>query len=104
MGGNEFVAASDAIVADTERVLGAMAVGDLSERVDLVGKEGFFASSAEAAKEIKNLIGDSAEKVSEGSRLADQTGEALSEIVTSAGKVDDIITEISTARNWTRTR
>jgi methyl-accepting chemotaxis protein len=53
--------------------------------------------SAEAAKEIKELIKDSVDKVNSGSDLVNQTGESLSEIVESVKKVGDIIAEIAAA-------
>ncbi|HEY0505867.1 MAG TPA: methyl-accepting chemotaxis protein, partial [Lysobacter sp.] len=42
--------------------------------------------SANAAKEIKQLIGDSVTKVEEGSQLVDQAGRTMGEIVTSVKK------------------
>lgn len=53
--------------------------------------------SAEAAKEIKELIKDSVDKVNSGSELVNQTGESLSEIVDGVKKVGDIIAEIAAA-------
>ncbi|MEO8837345.1 MAG: methyl-accepting chemotaxis protein, partial [Herbaspirillum sp.] len=53
--------------------------------------------SASAAKEIKQLIGDSVEKVDCGTRLVDQAGSTMSEIVASVKRVTDIIGEISAA-------
>jgi methyl-accepting chemotaxis protein len=53
--------------------------------------------SANAAKEIKQLIGDSVGKVEEGSQLVDQAGRTMQEIVTSVKKVTDIIADISAA-------
>jgi methyl-accepting chemotaxis protein len=50
--------------------------------------------SAEAAKEIKSLIGSSVEKVEAGARLVQDAGTTMTEIVTSVGKVSDIIGEI----------
>ena len=51
--------------------------------------------SAEAAKEIKALIGISVEKVDSGSRLVRDAGKTMSEIVSSVQRVSDIIGEIS---------
>ncbi|MES2585191.1 MAG: methyl-accepting chemotaxis protein [Pseudomonadota bacterium] len=51
--------------------------------------------SAEAAKEIKNLIGVSVAKVESGSRLVATAGETMTEIVGSVKRVSDIIGEIS---------
>jgi methyl-accepting chemotaxis protein len=53
--------------------------------------------SAEAAKEIKELIKDSVDKVNAGSQLVNETGESLSEIVDGVKKVGDIIAEIAAA-------
>ena len=53
--------------------------------------------SAEAAKEIKNLIGVSVSKVESGSRLVATAGETMTEIVGSVQRVSDIIGEIAAA-------
>jgi len=53
--------------------------------------------SASAAKEIKELIGDSVEKVNQGSKLVADAGSTMDEIVTSVHRVSDIITEITAA-------
>ncbi|GMR08593.1 MAG: methyl-accepting chemotaxis protein [Gammaproteobacteria bacterium] len=53
--------------------------------------------SAEAAKEIKDLISDSVGKVEQGSKLVDESGQTLEEIVGSVKKVTDIISEIAAA-------
>ncbi|MYM88846.1 HAMP domain-containing protein [Rugamonas sp. FT82W] len=53
--------------------------------------------SASAAKEIKELIGDSVEKVNQGSRLVADAGSTMDEIVSSVHRVSDIITEITAA-------
>lgn len=51
--------------------------------------------SADAAKEIKDLITDSVDKVTQGSELVDASGKTLEEIVTGVKKVTDIISEIA---------
>jgi aerotaxis receptor len=51
--------------------------------------------SADAAKEIKELISDSVIKVQMGSDLVDETGKTLGEIVGGVKKVTDIIAEIA---------
>ncbi len=51
--------------------------------------------AAQAAKEIKLLIGDSVEKVESGTRLVDQAGRTMKEIVLSVKRVTDIVAEIS---------
>jgi methyl-accepting chemotaxis protein len=53
--------------------------------------------SAEAAKEIKALIGSSVERIHQGSHLADQAGVTMTEIVASIRRVTDIMGEISVA-------
>ena len=51
--------------------------------------------SAEAAKEIKDLIQDSVVKVEQGTNLVNESGKTLEEIVNSVKKVTDIVSEIS---------
>ncbi len=51
--------------------------------------------SAEAAKEIKSLIGASVDKVEHGARLVQDAGTTMGEIVGSVRRVTDIIGEIS---------
>ena len=53
--------------------------------------------SAEAAKEIKGLIGASVERVEQGTTLVDQAGVTMTEIVTAIKRVTDIMGEISAA-------
>lgn len=53
--------------------------------------------SAEAAKEIKNLINASVERVEKGTVLVDKAGATMSEVVSSISRVNDIMGEISTA-------
>ncbi|MBW8760907.1 MAG: Cache 3/Cache 2 fusion domain-containing protein, partial [Burkholderiales bacterium] len=53
--------------------------------------------SANAAKEIKQLITDSGERVQQGSRQVDSAGETMQQVVEAIGKVDRIVNEISTA-------
>ncbi len=53
--------------------------------------------SAEAAKEIKCLIGASAERVEQGMALVDQAGKTMGEVVTSIRRVTDLVGEISAA-------
>ncbi|QPF74639.1 HAMP domain-containing protein [Roseateles sp. DAIF2] len=53
--------------------------------------------SAEAAKEIKNLIGVSVEKVEAGARLCDDAGRTMGDIVSQVKRVTDLIGEISAA-------
>ena len=55
--------------------------------------------SADAAKEIKALIGASVERVEHGSNLVDQAGATMSEVVSSIKRVTDIMGEISAASN-----
>ncbi|RFP20240.1 HAMP domain-containing protein [Duganella sp. BJB488] len=53
--------------------------------------------SAGAAKEIKELIGDSVDKVDAGSKLVDEAGQTMGLIVTSIRQVADIMGEITAA-------
>ncbi|RJF98215.1 methyl-accepting chemotaxis protein [Noviherbaspirillum saxi] len=53
--------------------------------------------SAGAAKEIKQLIGDSVEKVDAGGKLVGQAGLTMDEIVASVKRVTDIMSEIAIA-------
>ncbi len=53
--------------------------------------------SAAAAKEIKELIGDSVDKVDVGSKLVDQAGVTMDEVVDSVRRVTDIMNEIAAA-------
>ena len=53
--------------------------------------------SAEAAKEIKSLIGMSVEKVETGSHLVRDAGQTMSEIVASVQRVSEMIGAISTS-------
>ena len=53
--------------------------------------------SAEAAKEIKNLISASVERVEHGTVLVDQAGTTMTEVVSSIKRVTDIMGEISAA-------
>ncbi len=53
--------------------------------------------SAEAAREIKGLIGASVEKVESGSRLVADAGNTMAEIVSSVQRVSDIISDITAA-------
>jgi methyl-accepting chemotaxis protein len=51
--------------------------------------------SAEAAKEIKTLIGTSVEKVDAGAKLVGDAGSTMDEIVSQVKRVADLINEIS---------
>jgi methyl-accepting chemotaxis protein len=53
--------------------------------------------SAEAAREIKALIGHSVTQVEQGTVLVDQAGKTMDEIVSSIQRVSDIVAEISSA-------
>ncbi len=53
--------------------------------------------SAQAAKEIKDLIGVSVERVARGTSLVDQAGSTMSEVVKSIQNVTNIMVEISAA-------
>ncbi|KRB26544.1 methyl-accepting chemotaxis protein [Acidovorax sp. Root70] len=53
--------------------------------------------SAEAAKEIKGLIGTSVERVERGTALVDKAGATMTEVVSAIRRVTDIMGEISAA-------
>jgi methyl-accepting chemotaxis protein len=53
--------------------------------------------SADAAKEIKNLITDSVQRVERGTTLADMAGGTMTEVVSSIQRVSAIMAEISSA-------
>ncbi|CAM3977216.1 methyl-accepting chemotaxis protein [Roseateles saccharophilus] len=53
--------------------------------------------SADAAKEIKTLIGSSVERVEAGSRLVAEAGSTMDELVGAVQRVKDIMGEITTA-------
>jgi methyl-accepting chemotaxis protein len=53
--------------------------------------------SATAAKEIKQLIGDSVERVNNGSTLVEQAGTTMGEILQAVRRVTDIMGEIAAA-------
>ncbi len=53
--------------------------------------------SAEAAKEIKGLIGASVDRVEAGTRLVEAAGASMNDIVSSVQRVTDIIGEITAA-------
>jgi methyl-accepting chemotaxis protein len=53
--------------------------------------------SASAAKDIKQLIGDSVGKIDNGTKLVGQAGDTMTEIVASVQRVSDIIGQIANA-------
>jgi methyl-accepting chemotaxis protein len=53
--------------------------------------------SAEAAKEIKGLIGASVERVEQGTALVDEAGRTMGEVVGAIQRVSQIVAEISAA-------
>jgi methyl-accepting chemotaxis protein len=53
--------------------------------------------SAEAAKEIKQLISTSVQRVEQGTALVDRAGSTMAEVVGAIRKVTDIVGEISAA-------
>jgi methyl-accepting chemotaxis protein len=55
--------------------------------------------SAEAAREIKTLIGSSVEQVDNGSRLVDEAGSTMTDIVNAVQRVTDIMAEITASTN-----
>ena len=58
---------------------------------------GLAQRSAQAAKEIKLLIGESAGKVEVGSKLVDDAGHTMGEIVAQVKRVTDLMGEITSA-------
>ncbi|PIF90341.1 methyl-accepting chemotaxis protein [Acidovorax sp. 62] len=58
---------------------------------------GLAGRSAEAAKEIKQLISASVTRVEQGTALVDKAGLTMTEVVTSIRRVTDIVREISAA-------
>jgi methyl-accepting chemotaxis protein len=53
--------------------------------------------SADAAKEIKTLIGQSVQQVEQGTLLVDEAGKTMGEIVSAIQRVTDLVGEISSA-------
>lgn len=53
--------------------------------------------SADAAKEIKTLIGNSVERVEKGSSQADQAGQIMQDVVNSIQRVTGIVADICAA-------
>jgi len=53
--------------------------------------------SAQAAREIKSLIGESVEKVETGSRLVNDAGQTMNDIVQQVKRVTDLIGEITSS-------
>ena len=53
--------------------------------------------SADAAKEIKNLIGASVERVEKGTSLVDQAGNTMNDVVAAIKQVTDLVGEITAA-------
>jgi methyl-accepting chemotaxis protein len=53
--------------------------------------------SAQAAREIKDMIADSVQKVDAGGKLVNAAGTSMAEIVAQVKRVSDLISEISTA-------
>jgi methyl-accepting chemotaxis protein len=53
--------------------------------------------SAEAAREIKGLIGDSVDKVGAGTQLVDEAGKTMQDIVGAVQRVSDIMVRITAA-------
>jgi methyl-accepting chemotaxis protein len=53
--------------------------------------------SAQAAREIKDMIADSVQKVDSGSSLVNAAGSSMTEIVAQVRRVNDLIAEISSA-------
>jgi methyl-accepting chemotaxis protein len=59
--------------------------------------------SASAAKEIKDLIGDSVGQVNIGTKLVQEAGSTMRDVVDSVARVNDIMSEITSASQEQRT-
>jgi len=59
--------------------------------------------SATAAKEIKELIGNSVDSINHGSALVEQAGTTMNQVVGSVSRVTDIMAEIAAASSEQRT-
>ncbi|MDO6461505.1 methyl-accepting chemotaxis protein [Granulosicoccaceae sp. 1_MG-2023] len=79
----------------------AARAGELGRGFAVVASEvrNLAGRSAQAAREIKELIEDSVSKVAEGERLVEESGQALNAIVSSVKQVSDIVDEIALASN-----
>jgi methyl-accepting chemotaxis protein len=77
----------------------AARAGDVGRGFAVVAAEvrSLAVRSAEAAKEIKGLIGASVERVAHGMVLVDRAGATMGELVASIQRVTEIVGEISTA-------
>jgi len=75
----------------------AARAGEQGRGFAVVASEVRAQRSAEAAKEIKTLIGSSVDKVEGGARLVADAGRTMTEIVSSVQRVSDIIREITAA-------
>ena len=77
----------------------AARAGELGRGFAVVASEvrNLAGRSAQAAREIKELIEDSVSKVAEGERLVAESGEALNAIVGSVKQVSDIVNDIASA-------
>jgi methyl-accepting chemotaxis protein len=75
----------------------AARAGDAGRGFAVVAQEvrGLAQRSAEAAKEIKDLIASSSEQVQRGARLVGDTGRALNGIVAKVTEIDTLIAEIA---------
>ena len=58
---------------------------------------GLAQRSAQAAKEIKGLIGDSVDRIAQGSALADEAGRTMQEVVAGIRRVTELMAQISAA-------
>ena len=80
------------VVAEVVRTM--KGINDSSRKIEVRSLAG---RSADAAKEIKALIGASVERVEAGSALVDRAGSTMSEVVEAIGRVTEIVSEISAA-------
>ena len=77
----------------------AARAGDQGRGFAVVAGEvrGLAKRSADAAKEIKGLIGDSVHRVEAGARIVDEAGRAMGDIVAQVRRVSGLINTISSA-------
>ena len=77
----------------------AARAGDQGRGFAVVATEvrGLAGRSAEAAKEIKELISASVSRVEQGTSLVDKAGQTMTDVVESIRRVTDIMSEISAA-------